>query len=1502
MAFDPNDLRSLAAVLGDALAPRVREAVAENVAVRLEALSVSIRADVEKQVNDVREHVVSIARDIADSTATMLRKEFTPQQISIETLDELKASVLGVEQKLEEKLEQAVKSIPDLSGVVENLTANLTAVEKRLDNMTGEIAIGLERVQKSIPEPAKPIEFWDVHGLTVEGRLFADTLIKEAIQPTISAVTGALEQTLREEVTSSIAAVNKSVQEELVAVREATAVQPKEAVDHSQIDHLRKHVEAASTQVLANVGNLEEQLVELRTQVTELQLRQVSTNASVEDRIEVLQGNLDALSKSTLVLTEEVVKHFDNLRSTVANIQTETEETKRTFDAASVSLDTRVSELGTKLEKTDAKFTDFNSGLNHFAGVCRELEAAQATLSKTVDGLPELIDGLHDRVNVGLATVATTAQAEAKKAVEETFAATLPELGVETKRLVAELQQAALPSVMQDVRTFVAESAVKNVEAIEEKVAAALVRAEATAQRSRDEAIAGAASVLDEYTPKLESIARSAGEAAATAAVPAAVEAMREGLTAGLSGAVAPLIEAKATTIAADAREAATRAAAQYAEQLFSSAKDADEALQSELAKVSEHLLTKADAEIVDAGLATLRESFATVDDAHRRTAESSLAALRVVETEVVALKSVIEDARETDSSARAEIVAQIDEARKEFAQKLDSTTSRISSFAATYSELFDRLEATKRANAASIEELDMLLRGHEHEQFAALERDVAKVNERIDSTAGLLDVAIAEAKEQAATVEARVKADHAALVANVDVLNTLFRQHDHGAEFAAIESSISKLKEQIDGNTSAAQTRETELKSKLNEQHTALTATVEELAVLLRQHGHPEFGAIKELSTLLRQHGHSEFEVSEMRAAKLSERIEKSEELITSITSITSDVKARTEELRTQFESAQGTTAESIKQLASLVREHEHPKLASSERVAVLIEEVADKVEVLHEKIAAAETLATSVEELSTLVREHNHDGKFALVGDISRIENNVASVDKRLAETVDWTTALLETESKRLSKELAERTAATVEQFKTATLSEVGSSMAALEKARREAEEKFLAESNEQREASEKLVNELRTQTDAVVEHCKTEIAVAAANVGTVETEVRKLIADTETQLARTQDDIISKVDTQAGKLLADMAETKASVKDELARFSADYRQQTTQLRSDLDEVLKTHLEDSTLQAQVRSELAIEAKLAAVEELTKQFAEQTAQATVQGMVAHVASEVKAAVLPLAEATALGVADGIAENALDEATKAAHAAAIEVAKQTLAEDLAVVESRMLVQLTDRLHREMDRLPKPKDGKDARVIAPVPYEAGKHYDAGAWVTSNHGVWVAARHTDEAPKAGSAHWDCVVPGIAAVEATMQEDGRTIELHFETSDGSFFCSPFRLHIPISKGLYQEGKKYEQDDMVTFDGGWWTAQRSGKLGRPGTDTKEWKLTVKRGRDGKDLKQPDPAVARLYGDYEYDKEYPANAIVKDAGVHWMSVRSTRERPPFATLVSNDTWIKLGS
>ena len=56
-------------------------------------------------------------------------------------------------------------------------------------------------------------------------------------------------------------------------------------------------------------------------------------------------------------------------------------------------------------------------------------------------------------------------------------------------------------------------------------------------------------------------------------------------------------------------------------------------------------------------------------------------------------------------------------------------------------------------------------------------------------------------------------------------------------------------------------------------------------------------------------------------------------------------------------------------------------------------------------------------------------------------------------------------------------------------------------------------------------------------------------------------------------------------------------------------------------------------------------------------------------------------------------------------------------------------------------------------------------------------------------------------------------------------------------------VDKGVFREGNAYSAGHGVTHDGSYWLAQRA-TMARPGSNA-DWRLAVKRGRDGKDSRK---------------------------------------------------------
>ncbi|GLQ36743.1 hypothetical protein GCM10007908_03630 [Rhizobium albus] len=95
-----------------------------------------------------------------------------------------------------------------------------------------------------------------------------------------------------------------------------------------------------------------------------------------------------------------------------------------------------------------------------------------------------------------------------------------------------------------------------------------------------------------------------------------------------------------------------------------------------------------------------------------------------------------------------------------------------------------------------------------------------------------------------------------------------------------------------------------------------------------------------------------------------------------------------------------------------------------------------------------------------------------------------------------------------------------------------------------------------------------------------------------------------------------------------------------------------------------------------------------------------------------------------------------------------------------------------------------------------------------------------------------------------------DATLMDDGRTVLLSFKRGDQVFKCE---LGIPtmIYRGVFNEGKKYERGDTVTFGGSLWHCDEETDA-KPGEGQKAWTLAAKRGRDGKPGKDFTPPAPK--------------------------------------------------
>lgn len=157
-------------------------------------------------------------------------------------------------------------------------------------------------------------------------------------------------------------------------------------------------------------------------------------------------------------------------------------------------------------------------------------------------------------------------------------------------------------------------------------------------------------------------------------------------------------------------------------------------------------------------------------------------------------------------------------------------------------------------------------------------------------------------------------------------------------------------------------------------------------------------------------------------------------------------------------------------------------------------------------------------------------------------------------------------------------------------------------------------------------------------------------------------------------------------------------------------------------------------------------------------------------------------------------------------------------------------------------------LPKPKDGnsvtaEDFRQL----FEA----EQAKWALDfeRRAADVLQRAVDRMPKAVDG-----TPGRDAfdlddIELRQSADGRTITLGFRRGEDVREKS-FVLDHPIYRGVHRDGEGYVKGDTVTWAGSAWIAEAK-PSGKPGEADSGWRLAVKAGRAGRDLR-PDAPVIR--------------------------------------------------
>lgn len=134
-----------------------------------------------------------------------------------------------------------------------------------------------------------------------------------------------------------------------------------------------------------------------------------------------------------------------------------------------------------------------------------------------------------------------------------------------------------------------------------------------------------------------------------------------------------------------------------------------------------------------------------------------------------------------------------------------------------------------------------------------------------------------------------------------------------------------------------------------------------------------------------------------------------------------------------------------------------------------------------------------------------------------------------------------------------------------------------------------------------------------------------------------------------------------------------------------------------------------------------------------------------------------------------------------------------------------------------------------------------------------WQALSAAIALAKHALEEARKAASNSGPPGPPGLGFDDFKVeQENERNFKFVFARGDQR---KEFEFNIPVAiyRGVYREGT-YERGDIVTWAGSAWLCDAEKTTEKPAT--KDWKLFVKRGLDGKDGKDGDRGPQGPKGD----------------------------------------------
>lgn len=175
----------------------------------------------------------------------------------------------------------------------------------------------------------------------------------------------------------------------------------------------------------------------------------------------------------------------------------------------------------------------------------------------------------------------------------------------------------------------------------------------------------------------------------------------------------------------------------------------------------------------------------------------------------------------------------------------------------------------------------------------------------------------------------------------------------------------------------------------------------------------------------------------------------------------------------------------------------------------------------------------------------------------------------------------------------------------------------------------------------------------------------------------------------------------------------------------------------------------------------------------------------------------------------------------------------------------SVTAEEVLPEIKNHVDAYLKTIPAPKAGEPGKdAVAPTAEEIANTFERRfsdlslSWERQARDLAVKA--VESMPKAKDGR--DALP-LDSFDLNLSEDGRTVTVKMQAGD-TVLEKSVKIPAIIDKGVYSTKGAYEQGDGVSYAGCFWIAKCDDPKGVPGSGETDWRCAVKRGRDGKDLR----------------------------------------------------------